>query len=59
MAILYPHSVTTNNHDLERISVAFNIIAVPRERGAGAGVESKVVEEKKGAGLKKFNRNYI
>ena len=54
-----PHSVTTNNHDLERISIAFNIIAVPVDRGMGAGVESKVVEEKKGAGLKKFNRNYI
>lgn len=54
-----PHSVTTNNHDLERISVAFNIIAVPRERGIGSGVASKVVEEKKGGGLKKFNRNYI
>jgi len=25
-----PHSVTTNNHDEERISIAFNVIALPK-----------------------------
>ena len=25
-----PHSVTTNNHDEERISISFNVIALPK-----------------------------
>lgn len=47
-----PHSVTTNNHDLERISIAFNIIAIPVDRVGGNPSEKKKV------GLKRFNRNY-
>jgi uncharacterized protein (TIGR02466 family) len=47
------HAVTTNNHDLPRISLAFNIIAVPKDRN-----DEKVDRVEK-VGLKKFNSRYI
>jgi uncharacterized protein (TIGR02466 family) len=48
-----PHSVTTNCHDLERISIAFNIIAVPKDRGVH---NKQPVDNNKSIGLRKFNR---
>jgi uncharacterized protein (TIGR02466 family) len=53
-----PHSVTTNSHDLERISVAFNVIAVPVGSGNGGGAVG-VGGVEKSNGLQRFNRNYI
>jgi ectoine hydroxylase-related dioxygenase (phytanoyl-CoA dioxygenase family) len=47
------HAVTTNNHDLPRISLAFNIIAMPKREMVDEPVNNDKV------GLKKFNRNYI
>jgi hypothetical protein len=48
------HAVTTNNHDLPRISLAFNIIAMPKRELDN--IESISVEK---VGLKKFNSRYI
>lgn len=52
------HAVTTNNHDDVRISLAFNIIAVPKREGENIEPINNINPVEK-VGLKKFNRNYI